>query len=711
MRGDQLDERPRRRGPGAPTSERVPDVVCIAFALWTLCTHGVVALGGSLDQLIVVAGVAGVVAVFAFVQLRLRAARTQGPAADENGMGQVPAAVLGATEPWAPSQRARIVAAAAGVVALSVFAATRNVLLLWWCAVALLGGAAFAWLRRPAAPPLTGEHNRRAEFCLWTLALACAALTLVVHRFDIDDAFYVNVAVAAADHPSRALLVSDTLLGIPDLAIHNPAHRALTLELLNAAVSRLTGIPAIVCLHVLTAGLVALLIPLAHARLFRRLLPQSLAWTGAVLATTAVLWIAGDTHRSFGNYAFVRAWQGKAIFLAVVLPLIYAHAIRYAATGARRDWLRLAAAQVAAVGLTSTAIWAAPLAGGLALASQFRTGTRGLGVFARGLGACAYPLAVGLLLRGEIAKAIEVAAPSLDSATWLADSLSKILGSGPFEIAALGAMLLLATCARGDALRRFAIVVPLGALLSVLNPYLEESVRSFVTGPSHWRAIWAIPFPILLGLLVATPLAGARRGLAARSVFVAALLFVSLLPRATSLSAPGRNESFRSRPWSERGRFPHHLRFAGPGPKVDPVAYEQAARLVNAVPAGSRVVAPEAVGLWLGTFHDAPFPVSDRALYMTARKRLLGADEVKRRKQVSNFAADPLPSPRRLAAFRDGLRAYAVRAVLVRQVPENHPVRVLLRDEGFELAPKDGVLDLWVRGREASPPTNGKPTL
>ena len=699
MSGAPSTTRSPTAGPGAPTSERLPDLACIAFAVWTLCTHAVVAFGGSLDQLIVVAALAGLVAAIGLLRLGRRHGPAQTTASREDPDNQ------------APSTGVRVMAAVAAAAALAVWVATGNLLLLWWCAVALLGVAAAVVMRRPPEPLLQSVKSRRAEVFLWTLALACVVGTLVVHRFDVDDAFYLNVAVAAADDPSRALFASDTLLGIPDLAIHNPAHRTLTLELLNAAVSRITGIPAIICLHVLTAAVVALLIPLAHARLFRRLLPQPLAWTSAVVATMAILWCAGDTHRSFGNYAFVRAWQGKAIFLTVAMPLIYAHAIRFSATGGSRDWLRLAAAQIASVGLTSTAIWAAPLAGGLVLSSQLRTGARGLAVFARGIAACLYPLAVGLMLRGEVQQAIPVESPTLVSGTWLSGSFSKILGTGYFEVAALGAMLLLVACARGDRLRRFAIVVPLGALLTLANPYLEEWVRSFVTGPSHWRSIWAIPFPILLGLLIASPLAAGRwRGrIAAPALYIAALSFVLLIPNSTPLSAPGPDESLRSRPWSLRGRFPHHLRFGWPGPKVDPVAYEYALKLAKAAPAGMRVVAPEDVVLWLGTIHGAPVPVSDRALYMTVRTRQLGADEVKRRKRLVKYSAAPSLDPERLEVFWEGLRDYEVGAILIRPIPGDGPLRAILRDAGFELTQKGGLLDLWILRAKPAAAVPGRP--
>jgi hypothetical protein len=137
--------------------------------------------------------------------------------------------------------------------------------------------------------------------------------------------------------------------------------------------------------------------------------------------------------------------------------------------------------------------------------------------------------------------------------------------------------------------------------------------------------------------------------------------------------------------------------FGAPGPKVDPVAFHFATLLTAAVPANARVVAPEDVSLWLGTLHDAPYPVSDRSLYMKVRRRLLGDEEVARRKALTRFAANPVLDPARLDAFRDGLRAYDVRAIMLRPLPRYGPLRELLRGEDFELRTKSAILDLWVR--------------
>jgi hypothetical protein len=595
----------------------------------------------------------------------------------------------------------RLAGFALGVFALAAYALTRNVVVMWWSAVALLAAAGAIVLRTPPALPRPDPPSRGGEAFLWSLGIACALLTLSVHRFDIDDAFYANIAVAAVDDPSRALYSVDTLLGIPGLPIDNPAEKVLSLELLNAALSRLTGLSALLCLHVVCAGFAALLVPLCQARLYRLLLPRSSAWIAAVLATTVVLLVAGDTHRSFGNYAFVRLWQGKAIFLTIGLPLIYAYAIRFSASGSLADWLRLLAAQVASVGLTATAIWAAPLGGGLALASQFRTDVRGLGVFARGIGACLYPLAVGLALRGSVSHAVAVAAENPPAGAWLENSLAEILGTHHFELAALAAIFLLFACARNDALRRFAIFVPLGALLTVANPFLEEWVRSAITGPTHWRCLWAIPFPMLLGLLIATPLSERASGSVSawRVTVVAALLlaFPLFVPRWTPLSRPGAKLTLRPRPWTERGRFPHYVEFGLPGRNVDPIAYRFASLLANAVPGNARVVAPESVSLWLGTIHGAPSPVSDRFLYMKGRRRLLGDEEVERRNMLALYAAYPVLQSGGIRTFASGLRAYDVRAVLIRPSPGDGALRRMLLAEGFRLRTPSTLLDLWLR--------------
>ena len=89
------------------------------------------------------------------------------------------------------------------------------------------------------------------------------ALALLAHRPDLDDAFYLNLAVAAVDQPQAALLAEDTLHGIAGLPVHHPVYRVHTWELWNALWSWLTGVPVIAMFHWVSASLAAALVPLA----------------------------------------------------------------------------------------------------------------------------------------------------------------------------------------------------------------------------------------------------------------------------------------------------------------------------------------------------------------------------------------------------------------------------------------------------------------
>ncbi|MBW2287271.1 MAG: hypothetical protein JRG90_05545, partial [Deltaproteobacteria bacterium] len=86
--------------------------------------------------------------------------------------------------------------------------------MVWWSTIALLGFAAAAFLLAEQPVTAPAVHGRARELALWGMALICVVVALVVHRPDYDDAFYVNVAVAAADFPEHALLAGDTLLGV-----------------------------------------------------------------------------------------------------------------------------------------------------------------------------------------------------------------------------------------------------------------------------------------------------------------------------------------------------------------------------------------------------------------------------------------------------------------------------------------------------------------
>ena len=208
----------------ATASDRLCDTSVIAFALWTVCAHAVVAAGRGLVALLVLYAV--VLAAGLWLRLRFTAVPR---VSDPSGLAVPP------DSPGPTLLIPRIVGLVAGVAVALSYAARPDVYHLWWSAVILLGFAAvFVCFRDPTRiSPLA--RSRSSEVLLWVVAAAGVVLMLISHRPDADDAFYVNVAVAAADVPGRALLSGDTMHGIPGLPLHLPVYRVHSYELLNGA--------------------------------------------------------------------------------------------------------------------------------------------------------------------------------------------------------------------------------------------------------------------------------------------------------------------------------------------------------------------------------------------------------------------------------------------------------------------------------------------
>jgi hypothetical protein len=661
----------------APLSDRLCDGVTIWFAVWALCTHAVVAAGGSLQQLLVVFAVAAAATGFAIRRAKRRA----------------PSPPSAAPEP-APSARGRLqtslqrVGIAGGVAAVAVAAMGGGVATLWWSALLLLAFATGAFLLAEAPVEQPPARGRMLEVALFAMALVCVVVALVVHRPDYDDAFYLNVAVAAADFPARALLARDTLLGIENIPLHMPAHRVHTYELWNGALAYLTGVRASFLFHWFSAGLFAALAVFAHAKLFRQLTPR--IWPWAVAALLVVLIGVGETHRWFGNFALVRIWQGKGIYLFVFMPLVYSYAIAFALRPTPARWLLLAAAQIAAVGSSSSAIWGAPVGAWMALCCVLRPNRAGLLRLAIGAAASAYVIAIGFLMKGDLQPML---APMIDEFAFgsrLDEALRFTLGHDRLRIFGIAALLLAwAVNPRGLA-QRFAIALPFAAWLVLLNPYLDRWISGNVTGPSYWRAMWALPIPILMVLLLIAPLRLARgpaRHALSRVAFVAGCAaFLVFVPKFSAVSE--RNV----------GAGDVGIRIGLPRRKVPAERFRWAAALNRAVPPGSNVVAPPDVGMWLPTMHGYAHPLQVRKLYLKRQVAHLGEHDVALRLLMTQYvgggAADV---PNAGAHFARGLERYAITGVVLRNSGRAVEARRTLEEGGFRRKLHAIDYELWVR--------------
>lgn len=652
------------------------------FALWTVACQATVAGGGSLWLALGVFTVAGLT-VLGVLWFRRRAAVVpQQHPVSARGDARAPMAPA----PEVGGDTARLGLRIAGVT-LAIAAGwflRESPVALWWLGLGLLGAA---WVFFVLREPLRDEwpaRGSRLEGVLWVLALAAVTVALVAHRPDLDDSFYLNLAVASVDAPENALLAGDTLHGVPGLPLHHPVYRVHTWELWNAAIAYLTGIPVATTFHLVSASLVALLVPLAWARLFRRLVPRH--WLWAVAAVLWVLVVAGDAHRWYGNFAFVRIWQGKSVFLSVLLPLIWSAGLDFARRPSTRGFLLLGATQIAALGCTSTAVWAGPVAALSAAVCALPPARHAWRRVGATVLASSYVLLLGLGLQQSVfhdradrlaAGADSVVAERTERKRVLAErrhapgvqlgrSLDLVTGTGLLHAVCIAAVLGAWALVPPGLGRRFACGVPLAVWAILLNPYFSSELGRFAIGGSHWRALWVLPIPALLALVLTAPLELSRRRAVGVPFAVAAFAAFAILPAHSALS-PENDVSLRS-----------------PGLKVPVGEHAIARAFAGRLPAGSVVVAPREIALWLPTLHGRVHPLVGRDAYLRGFRTQLGGQNIALRVLMTDFVSGRSEQPDAARHFARGVQLFGVDAVLVAIRPETRVTRKALGELGFE---------------------------
>jgi hypothetical protein len=692
-----------------PISDRICDCVAIFAALWTIACNAAVATAGSLHNVLLNFGV--LTAIGAVILLLIRRRRSTevppSPSVSPPDFTTARGSVRGALPVT------RILGSLLGAVALLLYAATDDILYLWWASVgvlsfALVSGAIAGRQPEPVEPP---RRTRCLETLLWAMGAACTLIVLTFHYADYDSAFYVSMAVAAADSPGAPLML-DTIHGVEGLGLHIPAYRVHSFEIFSGALSHLTGLPAILCYQVVTAAVMAFLVPLGFARLFRLLTPRH--WHWAVLAVLVVLVGAGSTTWWYGNFSIVRIFHGKSVYMSFFLPLAYAYGLRFGSKPTGRRWLPLFAVQIAAVGCTSSALWSVPIAACLAMTCSVRWDRSAIRTLVFGVLASSYVVGVGLTLVGDMKSTAALVIPNSSLGTDLALAFERTLGDGSLATAAIAALLLTWVLYRRGPAQRFATVVPLVVLVLVLNPYWSEQVSRHITGPSYWRSMWSLPLPILMALMLTSPLQFGRTPLRRKLASVAAALtiivFVAFVPEFSALSRDNR------------------VRFGGFTEIKAPIKwYALASALAQSVPEGSMVVAPQMVALWVPSFHHHPFVTYAREVYLHRIVTELGTEEADHRMLMSEVVSLPQRDielriresegfERRhrqtdlAARFREGLHRYHVRGVCInKRAPLYQAIRDVLQAESFVLIWMKYGYQVWIHSTDAAAKRPGTP--
>lgn len=572
--------------------------------------------------------------------------------------------------------RALLAAAGAGCLSLSFpgrgfFVATTAV---------GLGGVWLAWRAEqadgPGGPVAETPLGRRASLWLWAVAGMAVAVTLCAHRPDRDDAFYLGLAASLQKYPHLPLLSFDPMHagGGP---IQMSVYRLHALEPLMGLLSWASGVEVIYLMHTVLPALGALLVVLGAARLLRLLLPERYPY--ALAGLLLIYLLDGGRNQGYANFAFVRLFQGKAIYASALVPLLLTYGLRFGRAPNGRRLLLLAAAQVAALGATASALPSAPLVAGLGVLAGMpwsAAGARGLSwsrlriLLGAGLSS-AYLLGTGLYFylemhagRGAMALAARAAGalgtqPMQRGKPLLEQAFTRVLGEGAIAWWMLGLTLVAPALLARPLARRLAALLCVAFFGLLANPWLTGPLSASVFGvAAFWRIFWVLPMPILAAMVAVSPGGGAR-GWACGVL----ALGLSLSAVATYPVLSGDNRVGMGRPG-------HHAL---------PRDYWLAGRLAAAVPEDSTVVATIGIAGLLPALPKRVYPVFIKKSYLrlpakltSRRQRFAACFGRKRRRGCSQRFVARMLTKHRVQG-----------ALLHSRSPQQGHVRLALRLLGF----------------------------
>ncbi|MGI8882469.1 MAG: DUF6077 domain-containing protein [Jatrophihabitans sp.] len=394
------------------------------------------------------------------------------------------------------------------------------------------------WTLRPRAPvdseAETDECDPRqpASVLAFATAAGLGVFSTFVFHADADDTFYVNRAQWVADHGTIA--TRDTMFGNQHLpAISGAGVPVSSIETLQGAIAHLAQIAAGSVAYLITPAVGTFLAVWAIWRLIRCWAPRRQAGC-FVVAMVYLLW-AGQTPATLGVFFLPRMQQGKAIFVAMLVPLIYLYLTRWVQAPTRRTAGYLVACGVAAEGLTSSATFVVPLlcaavAIPLLLRREWRTAAGCFLPFG-------YPLGVGVV--------VQVLYESVNAPNALMSTpatLHFVFGASWFALIGWVGVLVAAFV-----VRRSAPVVGIAIVLLVVLAPGALAVMKGVIGAEAvlWRTMWVAPIAVCVGMLASVTLPARARWAAPIPVVI---LVAALIAAGTPFWAPRRQVSIADRP-------------------------------------------------------------------------------------------------------------------------------------------------------------------
>jgi len=352
-----------------------------------------------------------------------------------------------------------------------------------------------------------GDEDLKASI-VWLLLLISAILgvfTVVVRRPDVDDLGFFHRALVQFSDLNKPFLLNEGLFDTPGISALTILHHMTSYEMLVTMSARLFRVDPLWAYYNAFPFVAAVIVPFVYYWLYREFGAGAKIAVGATALAMLFLLIDGNVHRSFGNFAFVRLFQGKCVAITLALPATILLARAFLQRPGPFGLFRLAMVGICGVGLSNVGIYMVPLLV-LAMSVSFvvveRFSAAGLKTALLASASMFVPVLMGLALVAGLLPGTHVTYeyPWGYPLEWY-KNLQVVIDSAPTLIRDLLLLLIVPLVGLTDRTRYFVIVAELALCLFFANPITGKIWIHLIYPASYWRLAYLLPLPFLFGLL------------------------------------------------------------------------------------------------------------------------------------------------------------------------------------------------------------------
>jgi hypothetical protein len=351
---------------------------------------------------------------------------------------------------------------------------------------------------------VSDAEDRKNGMLLLLLCLAGGLLALFAFRPDADDFYYLPNARYFIENPGSELSLVIHYLYSNEIEFQSLSWATSTpYELFCAALDHVLGIDYLFSYYYINSFFAGSLIPLALFYLARQFVECDRAAIVGTAVAIGVAMMLFDTHRTFGNFSFVRAFQGKTFVLSVCIPALAGATLGFFSHPSPIRWLLVFVIATAGLGASASSVVLLPLLA-LVVALSFWVESRdSLPVFARK--ALAFGSAFIILITYAVVYKLYFADNlGLDSpanTSWPTTFSGQLRLFGGDQVSLTASVVTLTSIVAPFCLhhreRTILLAWMLSAALLFLNPVSAPVLIKYFTGPNiYWRLFYLLPFPL-----------------------------------------------------------------------------------------------------------------------------------------------------------------------------------------------------------------------